>query len=143
MVNPYEGYRVYGPYPDRTQGREMVTLWSPAHRTTTPYPRYLMAMQLGRLLASEEEVDHIDQNPMNNALENLRILTQAENLARNAKPLLKMTCPNCGVEFERKRKSVREAWGGKVQVPTCCSRKCSGQYQHKVGLGGGKKREGA
>lgn len=68
---PFDDYKVYGPYPDRRQGREMVTLVSPTHRTTTPYPRYLMAMKLGRRLRPDEHVDHIDNNPSNNALENL------------------------------------------------------------------------
>lgn len=143
VMNPYEGYKVYGPYPDRTQGREVVTLWSSTHRTSTPYPRYLMAMHLGRLLTPEEEVDHIDGDPSNNDLENLRVVTPLENKARNTKPLVQLICPNCEQRFERKRNRVREAWGGATQMPTCCSRRCSGQYQHKVGLGGGKKRKGA
>ena len=140
--NPYKGYKVYGPYPDRSQGRETISLVRPGHRTSTPYPRYLMAMKLGRLLGRDEEVDHIDGNPLNNAMENLRILTPAENKARNTKPLVQLVCPNCGLAFERKRKRVRESWGGNVQVPTCCSRRCSGQYQHKVDPGGSRKHKG-
>ena len=43
--------------------------------------RKIMEMQLGRKLERIEEVDHIDNNGLNNQLENLRIVSRSENQA--------------------------------------------------------------
>ncbi|HCT78707.1 MAG TPA: hypothetical protein DGT23_19470 [Micromonosporaceae bacterium] len=109
----------------------MVTLISPIHRTTTPYPRYLMAMKLGRLLRDDEHVDHVDNDPSNNAMENLQILTPLENQRKGkTKPLVSLVCASCGIAFERQRHKVRGlGFRAEVKVPTCCSRSCSARYQ--------------
>lgn len=134
--NPYKGYKVYGPYPDRSQpGRLIMTLVSPTRRTTTPYPRYLMALKLGRLLTALEHVDHINDDRSDNRIENLQILTPAENHRKGKeKPPIQVICPNCNLTFLRKRRNLREARGAVIRVPTCCSRSCSRRMQSKLGL---------
>lgn len=130
-MNPYSEYKVYGPYIHKKEGRRYVHLVSPNGRTTTSYARYLMATRLGRLLGEKEQVDHIDNNKMNDSYENLQILTQKENLDKSRKPavLVSLVCPNCGVSFVRERRQTHIVKGGKLE--TCCSRSCSGKYQHK------------
>lgn len=51
------------------------------HTTTIPTSRLVYAYFVGDI-PDGYEVDHIDNNPFNNSLENLRILTKEENLKK-------------------------------------------------------------
>ena len=131
MTNPYEGYKVYGPYLHAKEGRyyvQLVILGSKAnHRTTLSYARYLMAMHLGRVLSGDEHVDHIDDNKLNDDLNNLQILTKKENIAKGrSRAVVDLICPNCGVAFTRDRGQTHLTNGRGMR--TFCSRRCSGQY---------------
>lgn len=62
------------------EGRTIVCLFnSNKDRTTIAYARYLMSVKLGRLLEATEEVDHIDNDKSNDSIENLQLLSGAEN----------------------------------------------------------------
>ena len=66
-----------------SNGRRNVLLFnSKKERMTTTYARYLMAVKLGRFLTDKEQVDHIDGDKTNDAIENLQILSEAENIAK-------------------------------------------------------------
>lgn len=70
------------------EGRRLVIFiqnGKPVHGT--PYARYLMAVKLGRFLRDDEQVDHIDNDKTNDAIENLQILTQTENIRKYAATL--------------------------------------------------------
>lgn len=54
-------------------------------RTTISYARYKMSVNLKRLLQCYEHVDHINEDKIDDAIENLQILTAAENSAKSAK----------------------------------------------------------
>jgi hypothetical protein len=43
--------------------------------------RRIMEIYLGRFLDSKEEVDHIDNNGLNNQISNLRVVTRSQNMA--------------------------------------------------------------
>jgi len=47
--------------------------------TSKSYPRILMEQKLGRELLPEEDVHHIDGNPLNNNLNNLEIIMHGEH----------------------------------------------------------------
>lgn len=65
-------------------GRKYVVLYnSNKSRTVTSYARYLMAVNLGRYLNNDEEVDHIDENKQNDCLSNLQILSGEKNREKN------------------------------------------------------------
>ncbi len=51
----------------------------------TSYARFLMSVKLGRRLRKEEQVDHIDEDKTNDSVDNLQIITQKDNLHKNAK----------------------------------------------------------
>lgn len=130
-MNPYADYKVYGPYLHAGQGRRFVYLVKPGHRTSTSYARYLMGIHLGRLLTNKEEVDHKDDNKLNDDLDNLVVVSKQENRAKGRKrTMVELTCPTCLTKFTRERKNTHLVKGGKI--PTCCSRSCSGVYQHLV-----------
>lgn len=125
-MNPFNGYKVYGPTWHKRIGRYMIFLVSPTHRTSMTYARYLMCMDQGRWLEPHEHVDHIDNNRTNDVIENLQILTPAANAAkRNAllpdPEMVSLVCPQCGDPFERQRRQV--AWRTSPHPP-CCSREC-------------------
>lgn len=128
----FDGYTVYGPYGSQ---RKMVALVSPGHRTTMSYARYLMSLHIGRELTEEEEVDHIDDDCTNDAIENLQILTPEQNRGkqsrfRRERAYVTLTCPECDQEFTRRRNdtSLRP---GRSENPSCCSRSCAVRLQHK------------
>ena len=128
----YDGYAVYGPYGSK---RKIVVLVSPGHRTTMSYARYLMSLHLGRELTDDEEVDHVDDDCMNDVIENLQILTPEENRAKQnrlrlQRSLVTLVCPECGKEFTRPRRYTHLS-PAKSTAPSCCSRSCSVSYQNK------------
>lgn len=109
-------------------------IFNDGSRTTMLYSRYLMCIKLGRVLESYEHVDHIDGNKMNDALDNLQILSQHENniksVIENSKSmkLIELVCPICENKFYRSKQKVNfKLKNGKT--PTC-SRTCGVKYGH-------------
>lgn len=128
-MNLFEGYVVYGPTWNKSIGRYMIFLVSPLHRTSMTYARYLMILHVGRLLKHWEEVDHVDGDKTNDAVNNLQILDKRSNIKKSKKPVSMVTlrCPVCDKQFSRER---RQTHLFKKTRHTCCSRKCSGIYSH-------------
>lgn len=121
--------RIYGPY-KRKDGRQHIIKISPdRQRTTQSYPRYLMEQHLGRQLLDTETVDHINGNYADNRLENLQLLSRADNIRKSAKTAKTYTfnCPVCG---EEATKPLKDVMGNKRQgkAGPFCSRKCAGKY---------------
>ena len=102
------------------------------------YPKYLMKCHLGRYLTEDETVDHIDQNPQNNDISNLRILSRKEHCSNDAKrciPVI-LTCALCGKEFEHKGYlSKRNNKNKKCKGFYFCSRHCAGVWNQQIQAG--------
>lgn len=99
-------------------------------RTSTSYARYIMSVALGRYLTNEEEVDHIDDDKLNDVISNLQILTPKENRAKNrTKTYVELLCPGCNTPFIREKNQTHLSKGGYF---SSCSRKC-GNMARKVG----------
>lgn len=130
---PFEQYRVYGPYLGikGSSERRMVTLVSPERTTTMAYARYLLCVREGRWLSPEEEADHQDNNPLNDDLDNLQILTPAANKEKSRRPktTVDLICPECGTPFTRERRQTHLVKGGE---PSTCSRRCGGIRSHRT-----------
>lgn len=106
---------------------------------TISYPKYLMEKELGRELTPDEVVHHKDENPLNNDISNLMIMSQRDHAAIHARKYYDTmaTCDWCGKEF---------LWTGKQQQyfysnqrnhsygasRPFCSRACSGSYGRQV-----------
>lgn len=89
--------------------------------------RIVMENSIGRLLTDDEEVHHIDFNKLNNAITNLKLMTNHEHRMLHAslckRTYARIICPGCGKEYVAlKRKSV-----DKKQY--CCSRHCGRLFQ--------------
>ena len=122
---PFQDFRVRGPYmnPNRGKPRRIVFLAGNGRKTSMSYARYLVCVREGRWLGREEQVDHIDNDRLNDSLDNLQILSPAANNAKGRPPrkMVELTCPSCGSSFSRERRQTHLVKGGN---PTCCSRSC-------------------
>lgn len=115
-------------------GRRYVCLYNNRKdRSIISYARYLMSVSLGRFLKAEEHVDHKDDDYSNDSIDNLQILSQAENNAKKRENELRfsgmkaywviLTCPVCNGDFvKRTRVFIRAQKEGKILT---CSRACS------------------
>ena len=105
----------------------------PNQYSTGLYPlhRVVMENSLGRLLGRDEIVHHKDENKQNNAIENLEVMTVAEHGKHHAPTVDKVpvTCP-CGKTFEVRPSYYRSKIKNNKKM-LCCSRSCSGRYNHR------------
>lgn len=80
--------RVYGPYVSKRgklKGRRSVMIVrDDGSRRGMLYSRFLMQQKLGRELSSDEHVDHIDEDFTNDDIDNLQILSPAENVRKSS-----------------------------------------------------------
>lgn len=121
----YAGYLVTNP-----ENRRNVCLIHKAtrHRTTVSYARYLMSVKERRILSCDEQVDHKDGDKTNDTIENLQIISRADNIRKSfiekgrTRKMAKMSCPNCRKIFIRPISLTYLQKGGHY---TSCSRQCS------------------
>lgn len=125
--------KVYGPY-KRKDGRQHVIHYDEltGKRRTQSYPRYLMEQHLGRELECWEVVDHIDNDPTNDCIENYQLLTHGDNVRKDKPPLEMMTfiCPNCKDEFQGYARQYRANQLKQGKAGPYCSRHCAGRMHH-------------
>lgn len=124
---PYsEKWRIGYLVTNKEPRRNVVLFNSETDRSTVSYARYLMSSHLGRFLRSDEVVDHINNDRMDDRIENYQILTPAENTRKSAKGITyrSFVCPVCKTNFELE---VRQCH--KSSDPTC-SRSCGGKKSH-------------
>lgn len=123
--------KVNGPYKGKDNRLRIVLVFKDKSRKKMSYPKYLMELHLNRYLTKDETVDHIDKNPLNNDISNLRILPRKEHcrndVIRNKDVVVH--CTYCGKEFiipGNKLHSRNRA--DKHQSGYFCSKQCSGKY---------------
>lgn len=128
LQEPYKsrwkkGYLVTNP-----EQRKTVILYNnKSDRSSVSYARYLMSCSLGRFLTKEEHVDHVNEDKTEDNLNNLQILTPAENIRKSLpeETINTFTCPICGKEFQR----TLQRSSGKTNIT--CSRSCGGKKSHQ------------
>lgn len=137
--NPFESEitRMSGPY-EWTQGnstrRSLMFELANGRKTSMPFARWMMTQHLGRKLSKSEHVDHIDEDPLNDDIGNLQLLTPRENARKHAR-LKKPTewayfqCPICGKPSKKKARFVRHNRNMKKSGPFC-GRGCAGKASH-------------
>lgn len=126
--------RIYGPY-YRKDGRQHVILVSPdGVKKTVSYPKFLKEQALGRCLdPNEETVDHVDRNPANNDLSNLRLLSRSAHAAEDATRVKSaiVNCVICDRELKRRPNDVEGSARKGKAGPFCksCAGYCGTQIQ--------------
>lgn len=130
-------FEIEKPFTDRfdcvykvsSQGRNTAILYSTAtkERLTISYARYLMSVHLKRYLTEDEHVDHRNDIKDDDRIDNLQILTLAENNMKKTRlrgrGMVEYECPVCEVIFSKQRKNshFRKYVTSKS---ACCSRSC-------------------
>lgn len=98
-----------GPY-TRRDGRQIVIARSQRSNITVSYPKYLMEVSIGRYLAADEQIHHIDGNIANNSLNNLEVVMLGEH-QRLHRPRINVEklaiCVWCGQSFMMTCQHVR------------------------------------
>lgn len=122
--------KIYGPYTRKDGRKHICIVHDDGRKQTKSYPRYLMEQHLGRELLPEEHVDHVDNNPLNNDISNLQLLTQTENNRKSSalrpRKMYNFVCPCCGKESEKYFNYVQHN-KNKGKSGPFCSRQCAGK----------------
>ncbi len=118
--------KVHGPY-TRADGRKHVIYYDRTTRRTQSYPRYLMEQHLGRELLPTETVDHINGDFTDDRIENLQLLTLAENIQKSAKGVEYLTfgCPVCDDKFLYPARRYRHNQIKQGKAGPFCSKSCA------------------
>jgi hypothetical protein len=122
---PFNEYKLYIILHSK-ECRRMACLYNPINkkRKTISYARYLMSVKLKRELLKNEEVDHINDDKLDDRIENLQILSKSANVIKNnIKDKITYICPICGKNFIPTRNQTN-------RITPCCSRKCGGIKSH-------------
>lgn len=124
-------YQMYGPYVNR-EGRKIVIVRRfDGSKKTTTYARYLIEHALGRELLPSETVDHIDNNKLNDNINNLQLLSRADNIIKSIPPSeVWLECKYCKKKFKRRLKVYwRNKYERQMDGPFC-SKSCVGKVHH-------------
>jgi len=139
---PFKGCRITK-YNRKTDNRCVITIAGFGKRTSMTYSRYLMCIKENRILSVDEHVDHKDENKTHDNIDNLQILTPAENTIKNLKARHIMgrihvicICPICGNRFsiEIKKYNEKTNKGYKPVCSTSCVGKLSGESRRNESL---------
>lgn len=103
-------------------------------RKTYAYAKYLMSVNMQRVLSKEEQVDHIDSNKLNDKIENLQILSITENIrkmvieTKKSAIVYDIICSECKCNF----KKTRVGWKIKKGLSIFCSKLCQYNNMRKI-----------
>lgn len=127
------GYLLYNSKEDRWY----VQLIGGTKNSITSYARYKMSVHLGRFLNPDEHVDHIDENRKNDSIDNLQILSSAENARKHviasgkAAKFEEIQCPQCGETFEISVRNLKSRKKNNKNI--YCSRSCNAKASREKG----------
>ena len=129
--------KIYGPYFSKRDGRKRIVFYySDKSTSTTSYARYLYEKANG-VLDDELTVDHIDENPNNDMIDNLQPLTRIENIkkaranGKQATEWFEGFCLECDKSFIKPMRDVRSNQFVKGKPGPFCSRSCSGKFNQR------------
>ena len=106
---PFDEYYIRKIYDDVRNGRKNIYLHHKTNKFKPKnmlYSRYKKQVIEGRIFERWEEVDHKDNNPLNDSDDNLQILTKDEHDIKTAQdkkdmtPKVSICCDGCNKEFE-------------------------------------------
>lgn len=134
---PYNQTKIYGPYTRKDKRQHVILLLPSGKSKTVSYPKFLMEQYLGRLLKSDETVDHVDGDFTNNNLDNLQVLSRKEHCKLDAKRNKEQwfLCGVCGKKFPLSGKRLSDAYQNRKnsnKKGPFCSRRCAGKASHDI-----------
>ena len=129
--------KTYGPYLGKDGRYRIILKFNDKTKKGMSYPKYLMEIYLERYLEKDETVDHIDGNPLNNELSNLRVLNRQEHCSNDCirNNSITVTCTYCGKTFEIEGTKINSRNRRDRHLSGYfCSRECSGKYGKEIQL---------
>jgi hypothetical protein len=128
LEEPYKSdFKAAYCYKNKEPRRVVSLVKNDGSRTCTSYARYLMSCHLERYLEEDEHVDHINEDPLDDRVENLQILSPEENRKKsNEEHYAILRCPVCEEKFEIKWRNTF-IQKNKNKKYTACSRSCGGK----------------
>ena len=136
----YNYDKVLGPYTHNTgalKGRKFVIVFRNGKKTQTLYSRFKMQCHLDKELPKNQTVDHIDRDPTNDSLDNLRVIdrrTHASIDARRVKEV-EFVCPMCNESFCTTNLQDVRGNRKKGKAGPFCGKSCAGRYGALIGCG--------
>lgn len=131
--------KIYGPYlqqSGKAVGRRLCHLETNGKITTRAYAKLLLEFKLGRLLQPGEEADHIDNDPTNDHIDNIQLLTSEENRLKRQYMYVMYEevhygfhCAWCNTPFLLKERHVKMRLAQNVEY-AFCSRSCAASFNH-------------
>lgn len=121
---------IAGPYlHKRDQRRYVIIYLLNGTQLSMTYARYLMQEYLGRILNSNEEVDHKDEDKLNDSIENLQVLNKIlhKQLSKTNRiyETLKINCAYCEKEFIMSPRQQAKRNCLQPKTGPFCTKKCS------------------
>lgn len=92
------------------------------------YAKYLYTSHYECDVAKGDEVDHINNNQMDDRIENLQVISKRQNNSKKkqCKTFIELICPVCKKEFIFPKCNLS------THPNPCCSRKCGGIKSHWI-----------
>ena len=94
--------------------------------TSMSYAKYLYTSHHGCDIDSEDHVDHINGDKMDDRIDNLQVISGTYNRQKDKKhkEMVLCICPVCNIKFLLDKRNL------KFRPNPCCSRRCGGIKSH-------------
>lgn len=126
----FDGCVVYGPYYNKRIGRYIVNIDKGGVRTTYSYARFVYMNATNAAIPDDLEVDHKDNNKLNDSFDNLQLLPRLANYKKSlplrSVELAEIECPVCKRRIIRPKNETHLYVGSvpRKRMYTTCSRSC-------------------
>jgi hypothetical protein len=128
--------KIYGPYKGKDNRLRCIIKFKDNTQKTISYPKFLMQEHIKRFIIEPYTIDHIDSNPLNNEISNLRIIKRTKHTKTDVLRLKPQSfiCGVCKVEFILKGKKLHDAYENrkKGKKGPFCGRSCAGKASHNI-----------
>lgn len=144
----YEGYKLYGPYKSKKDGRLRCVLTKDncSVKITISYPKYIYEKHFNTKIPDGYEIHHKDENPLNNNIDNLECV-EKKNHARfhglkqgkEFPEKTKATCVFCKKDFYMSFNQARNRKAAELSGKSgpFCSKSCVGQWSRFLQIDNG------
>ena len=107
--------------------RIVILVRNDGSKTSVSYAKYLYTSHYKIDIEEGYEIDHINNDRMDDRLENYQVLSKSINASKGHREerRVEMTCPICGKKFQFLKRNLS------THPNPCCSRKCGGIKSRK------------